>query len=403
MTYLQHIANALRHGAHRLMLLLPCAVACLTLSVAFASCRREPDLYLHTHGSKRIEGSFPKVHLDLNVFWQYDIYYDWQAEWTYGWDDEDRRVFRTELGYSEPEYFHLYRYFLGNQQSARHTQPREFEYIGTSLTTDYEFGYYDLLARNEIMTPDGVQSILVDDYTTYDSVMVFTNQTLASAHYNAPAYNRAFHQPEELFAAYHRNLHITDNLEDYDHYDPETNTYHMYIDMTLLPVTYIYLTQVRLHNNRGRIENVSGEANLSGMARGACLNTGKANKDAITVHYNTRLKKDCRIRDTGELVDIAGGRCLTFGMPNHNSSRLTRAEDVSDEHRHYMDMNFVFNNGMDSTIVFDITDQVRRRYRGGVITIDLNVDTIPIPSRSGGSGFDAVVKDFEEETHEFEM
>jgi hypothetical protein len=31
------------------------------------------------------------------------------------------------------------------------------------------------------------------------------------------------------------------------------------------------------------------------------------------------------------------------------------------------------------------------------------MDTIPIPSRSGGSGFDAVVKDFEEETHEIEM
>jgi hypothetical protein len=54
--------------------------------------------------------------------------------------------------------------------------------------------------------------------------------------------------------------------------------------------------------------------------------------------------------------------------------------------------------------VFDVTDQVRRRYRGGVITVELNLDTVPIPSRSGGSGFDAVVKDFEDGgTHEFEM
>ena len=42
---------------------------------------------------------------------------------------------------------------------------------------------------------------------------------------------------------------------------------------------------------------------------------------------------------------------------------------------------------MDSTLVFDVTDQVRKRYRGGVITVELNMDTVPIPTRSGGSGF----------------
>jgi hypothetical protein len=31
------------------------------------------------------------------------------------------------------------------------------------------------------------------------------------------------------------------------------------------------------------------------------------------------------------------------------------------------------------------------------------MDTVRVPTRKGGSAFDAVVKDFEEETHEFEM
>ena len=63
-----------------------------------------------------------------------------------------------------------------------------------------------------------------------------------------------------------------------------------------------------------------------------------------------------------------------------------------------------FNNGMDSTFVFDVTQQVRERYKGGVITVELDVDTIPIPQRSGGSGFNAVVKDFEDGgTWEFDM
>ena len=63
-----------------------------------------------------------------------------------------------------------------------------------------------------------------------------------------------------------------------------------------------------------------------------------------------------------------------------------------------------FSNGMDSTLVFDVTDQVQTRYKGGVITVELDMDTVPIPRRKGGSGFDAVVVDYEDGgTHEFEM
>ena len=68
-----------------------------------------------------------------------------------------------------------------------------------------------------------------------------------------------------------------------------------------------------------------------------------------------------------------------------------------------MDVTMQFNNGTDSTFVFDVSQQVRDRFKGGVITIELDMDTIPVPSRSGGSAFDAVVKDFEEETHEIDM
>lgn len=77
---------------------------------------------------------------------------------------------------------------------------------------------------------------------------------------------------------------------------------------------------------------------------------------------------------------------------------------MDDGQRHYMDVNMQFNNGIDSTFVFDVTDQVRKRYKGGVLTVELDADTIKIPRRKGGSGFDAVVKDFEDGgTHEFEM
>ena len=47
-----------------------------------------------------------------------------------------------------------------------------------------------------------------------------------------------------------------------------------------------------------------GSGNLSGLARSTNVNTGRAGNDAITVYYNTRMKRDCN--KDGELVDIVG-------------------------------------------------------------------------------------------------
>ena len=249
--------------------------------------------------------------------------------------------------------------------------------------------------------PQRIQSIIFDEKSSLDSVTAHTNQTMRSSRYNAPRYAYAFHAPEPLFAAYDRAIEINESLEGFE-YDSERNVYVKKLDMILEPITYIYLTQVILHNNRGRVTSIDGSASLSGMARSTTLNTGRAGSDAITVDYRVRMKNDCD--KDGEKVDIIGGRLLTFGICNLNANRITRSEEVPDPYSHYMDVNMQFNNGMDSTLIFDVSSQVRKRYKGGVITIELDMDTVPIPSRGGGSGFDAVVKPIEDGgTWEFEM
>lgn len=387
------------HNTLTLRRLLLAAAAVLTLTALVPSCERRPPLYLHE--GQHIEFNLPMVELNLTVYWRYDIGYDWELEWTYGWDDLDTDLF-GEIGYHKPSMYELRRYYLHKTPGAPHTMVEDFTVVGNLFQAEYNYGYYDMLVWNKIQTTDGIQSLVFDEETTLDSVVAFTHMGMATARYQEPKYSRAFNQPEELFSAFVRDLYVSENVEDYDYFDPETNVYHKVIDMELQPVTYIYLTQVRLHNNRGRIEGVDGEANLSGMARSVSLNTGIADNDPVTVHYNIRFKKGLTTHE-GQNVDIAGGRCLTFGIPNQNSSRVTRAEDVRDKTRHYIDVNFIFNNGMDSTMVFDVTDQVRRHYRGGVITVDLDVDTIKLPTRPGGSGFDAVVKDYDDEEYEFDM
>ena len=249
--------------------------------------------------------------------------------------------------------------------------------------------------------------------STYDYVTAYTGQTMNPSSYNAPHFTHSFYQPEELFSSYEKGIDINKNLEGFV-FDEERNCWVRTLETQLQPLTYIYLVQVILHhNNRNgrKVTSIDGNANLSGMARSVNVNTGVTGTDAITVNFYMRMKHDVTDKK-GETVDVIGGKALTFGMPKLNPYKLdTRSyleslEKVAEadlNNRHYVDVKMQFYNGKDSTIVFDVTDQVRRLYRGGVITVELDMDKVPIPNRSGGSGFDAVVEDFEEKQWEFDM
>ena len=369
-------------------------------------CIPEPPLHLFDGSDVTIE--LPMVELELDAYWDYKFYdnifevtYDsvinWRDEWYYGWDEIDQQIF-GEIGYSRPEAYALRRYFTGTEPFAPHTSVLVNTVNGNSFQGTFNWGFWDILVWNDIRTPDGVQSLVFDEGTSLDYVLAYTNPSMVASRYEAPRYDRAYYEPEELFSAYEQGIEIDRSLKGFE-YDPLTGIYIKRLNMSLEPITYIYLTQVILHHNRGKIVGVDGTGQLTGMARGTNLNTGVAAEDYISVYFNTRFKPNCD--KLGEVVDIVGGRLLTFGIGGQNGNRIKDRKDVKDKVNHYLDVTMLFNNGMDSTFVFDVTEKVRRRWKGGVITVELDMDTISIPSRSGGSAFDAVVKDFEEETYEF--
>lgn len=401
--------NSLKRFIHDDLHWLPAMAA----GAVVASCSIEPPL--HTV-DPAIDIDPPTLEIELEAMWnylfEYGVEYDWRAEWIYGWDETDLQIF-GKLGYTEPEKYHLRRYYNKENPDAPHTAPlRDVLAKNGTLTTKVDFGYWDFLSWNDIYTPDGVQSIRIDETTTYDYVTATTGQTMMPTRYVSP-YTHSFYQPEELFAAYQKGLDINRNLEGFV-FDPQRGKWVRKLDMKLEPVTYIYLPQIILRNNNrtGRIVTaIDGDCNLSMMARSVTLNTGITGSDPITVNYSTRMKFDVKDRE-GRYCDVIGGKLLTFGITNLNPNKVpTRAPEESYKqvmqadkgNRHYIDIKMVFNNGMDSTFVFDVTDKVRRLFKGGVITIELDMDTIPVPGRKGGSGFDAVVKDYEEEEWEFDM
>lgn len=380
----------------------PTLLALLTLLTMPAACRREPMLHLFDGGDISI--NLPVVKLNLETYWDYQVafegQYDWHNEWYYGWDETDQELFGP-IGYMEPGSFQLRRYYTASTPAGPHNSVVANTVRGNSFKGRFNWGFWDVLVWSDITTSDGVQSLIFDEQSTLERVTAYTNQTMSPAFYQAPRYTHSFYQPEDLFAAYDRSIEVNRDLRGFV-YDPENDEYVLRLNMTLQPITYIYLTQVILRHNRNRIVSVDGQANLSGFGRTTNINTGTADNDPVTVYYHTRFKPNCDMK--GETVDIVGGRLMTFGICGMNANQVRQREEVKDDVPHFLDLTMQFNNGMDSTFVFDVTEQVRNRWKGGVITVELDMDTVPVPSRSGGSAFDAVVKDFEDGgTHEFDL
>ncbi len=411
---------------HTNSLVVACAALCIAL---LASCVREPNLHLHDDANAEIQ--LPVVEFELDVYWDYEleygIPYDWRAEWFYG---DDPNLF-SEIGYTKPSQFELRRYFTANEPYAKHTQVQEHYINGYLFREHFNWGYWDLLVWNQIEAGSDGQALVMQE--ELDSVVFHTSETPHSAHRGRSSgrstrFPRSFHQPEQLFAGYKQAEHISSDLEGFE-WDEDRGVFVRRSQIDLMPATYIYLTQVILHNNRGRVMQVDGNANLSGMARSVNINTGRAGTDAITTYYNVGMKKEVLIQRRArnyetENVDIIGGRLLSFGLCGIDGSRVvvpkrgktivpdgetlgetscgsrvySRAGEmhIDDGNHHYMDVTMHFSTGGDSTFVFDVTEQVRRRWKGGVLTVELDMDTVNIPTSNAGSGFDAEVEDYED-------
>ena len=388
--------NAIRHN-------IPLAATIFCACLLFlSSCYRMPELHLPSRGNSQME--FPLVDLDLDVYWDYEleygVSYDWRAEWHYGWDSTDYAIF-GDIGYTEPTVFNIRRYYTYHTPYSKHTSVLSSTIKGTTFHGDFDFGYWDILVWSDVNPiHDEVPSLNINE--TLDSVTAYTNNSTRTVRYQAPRYTRAFYQTDQLFAAYNQAFEIDETLEGFD-FDAERNVWVKKLNMLLEPITYIYLTQVILHHNNNKIIGIDGAADLSAMAKLTNVNTGVSEDVPATVTYNARFKRGIKM-DNGEVVDIAGGRLMTFGIPGQNGNRIKHISEVKDKEQHFMDLNMQFNNGMDTTFVFNVTDQVRKRWKGGVITVELDMDTIPVPRRSGGSAFNAVVQDYEDGgTYEFPM
>ena len=398
------------------------SIIILNCSLFVSSCAPEPPLHLYNDESMTI--SIPAPKLNLEVLWNYSIVYktkyDWKAEWYYGWDDYDRSLW-GEINYTEPTKFYLRRYYTGNLPYGPHLRydaPAPF--YGNHYQDFFDWGFWDILVYNEPQV--NVISVHFDE-SDHDNIIAYTNPSSYSSRYHAPRYTRAFYAPEPLYSGYKRGEEINQDLKGFD-YDKENNVWIRKMELELLPVTYVYLTQIILRNNKGRVSGISENCNLTGMALNTNLHTRRSGNDAVSVNYECGVKKDIPLvpysqvldpstatvdPETAEHVDIIGGRLMTFGIcgfapwddideDNMTPEEIAAEVNRIDKNEHYLEVTFTFENSTKTVYkAFPVTDQVRKYFKGGVITIIVNVDDLDVPDPDDGSGFNAIVKDFEEE------
>ncbi len=383
-------------------------VLAVIVSLQCCACIQPP---LHLPGQE-ILTEFPTVDTQLSIVW--NISTDWTTNWYYGWDETDTSLW-GDIGYSKPSNFQVRRYYTGDDPQAEHSEVDAFSIRGTNFRRFFAFGYYDLLLWSDIDSPDGTQVLVITEEP--NSVTATTTGTRglsrAVTSLNSPAKPTEEdsgviglkNQPEIFFSAYPEDIYISRDLKDYE-YDPVENVYIKRLDAELHPLVYIYLVQLVLVNNDGRVKGINGNAAISSMASGTDLYTGHTNNVPSVIYFNTRLKRDMKVNDTP--CEIIGGKLTTFGLCDMEPYTRQGSEYTGSRGSLHNNLFFdlVFSNDGVKTFSIDVTDQCQSQSHGGVITVYIDCSTLDPPEdpESGnGSMFLPTVEDYNEVYWEIEM
>lgn len=390
----------------------------MTLVALFllASCSIEPPLRLP---AQNVALDRQAVEIRVEAIWENP---DWGYEFLYGWEQADVDLYGP-AEYEDPKDFELRLYFLGENPDAEHTRVTPSLMRSNFYRSMFYYGYHDILMWSNIYTKDNTQSVLIDERLDEVNASVTRNSSapaLVSALQKHLAPNRAFmyNQPEIFYSAYYKNLHVTPNPDDYDYYDEQNQCYVKRCDLKGSPLVYIYLLQVVIRNNEGRIKGINSGAVVSGVSDSVNVNYGNTSRNSSSLLFDLGVKRtkvvpegylnqhhsgflsQCQLNET---VDVLGGRFTTYGlcgMKGYLQEPSRFYNGTEPENKNLVAIDFTFKNDRDSIITFDLGDQMKNTCHGGVLTIEVDASDIPLPTNpnggggGGGSGFDPYIENY---------
>ncbi|MBP5487988.1 MAG: DUF5119 domain-containing protein [Bacteroidales bacterium] len=354
-------------------------------TIAVAGCTIQPILYLRKAVRTEVAIS-PKINVD--VMWQLN----WTANWKFNWNV----TALGPVGYTAPASLRMHIFTHGAEGD--HIAHVVHNFVGDEAQMEIFVGTHDLLFHN-----NDSEALLFQQASEYDDVHCYTRklanglkpstevltvaQKIAGKTKAPEAVDEPVNlTPDGLFSLYDPNQVITDNLDDYELVGDK---YILRIEGELSPRTFIYLFQVKLANNEGRVVGSNGGAALTGMSQGVDLMTGQTWEQTASFLTDVYIDK---------AQDLLGAKIYTFGVPGcdpYDEQSVADAPEV----KHYLVINITYVNGSNRNISLDVTDKIRELPTGGVVDLEIDVnDFPPDESAGGGGGFDALIGGWGEQT-----
>lgn len=147
------------------------------------------------------------------------------------------------------------------------------------------------------------------------------------------------------------------------------------------PLVYTYVIRYGFEYGRQHAALVRGA--LAGMAESVYLRDGVTGDEAATILF------DCTLTDDGARADVR-----SFGVPGFPDEYYGRERKGREARRYTLNLEVRLTNGRLKEFVFDVTDQLLKQPRGGVIEVDgIRIED---GDNMNGSGFDVSVDDWGE-------
>lgn len=366
------------------MRLRPVITASLAL-LLLGGCTIEPILHLRKAIKAKVALS-AKVNVD--IMWQIN----WTAEWQFNWSVSAL----GPLGYTMPASMRMHVFTHGSEGVP--VSHFTYNFMGESAETEVFIGTHDILFHNNdseaLLFSQENELADVHSYTRKlagglkASTQVLTVEQKAAGMTKAPGEldEPVNLTPDGLFSLFDKGQVISDDLSTYVY---ENGKYVLKIEGELRPASFIYLFQITLKNNSGRVVGSAGGAALTGMSQGVNLMDNMTWPETASYLMDVYMDKP---------QDMLGAKVFSFGIPGCNPyDAASVAAAVSG--KHYLVLNVSYINGSTRNISMDVTDQVRALPTGGVIPLEIDVDDFPPDdSAGGGGGFVALIGEWDEET-----
>lgn len=348
------------------------------MAMVASSCKHKDLCMDHNHNAN--------VMLDVNWFlkWNIKYYIDWETEWNPDWKIDWNKIIPKE-----PEGVRL----VAQIHDSKYKQVYNLPPGGGPV--ELQPGSYSALLYN-----NDTEYIIFEDAELSSAYTATTRSRSRSPYSDNKPEEVTVNQPDFLFSSYDGDLVIDEKK--YDAVSGEI--IRVEVDVPMYPVVLTYI--VRYEFKSGKEYVVEARGALSGMAGTVNLSTRRTLDDIVTVLYDkgdvSEYGVEAVIRSFGlcnfDPVPTDEYPLGHFYSPDEIDSRAgisrqdrPRADEGT---RNILTLELALRSGKIKTIETDITDQILKQPRGGVLVVkDIEVTPEEGEGNKGG-GFDVDVNDW---------